>query len=242
MTKTKLQPYINAVAYIMMVAINVVAQRTPKTVADISNTYQTLLTPSGLTFAIWGLIYGTLFIYVVYQLFNEDRYNIGDLFLFSCLLNIAWIVTWHFEFILISLLVIMALAVVLFMIYERLKPAKLLMRIPFSIYYSWISIASIISIFTLLSSMTNIIVFDSTIMRVISVITLVLLVVLIYRYRKDVAYVGVFIWAYIGIIMKHVNVFQSKYMEIIIISFLMILVCIVTIIFSNFIKRKEIEI
>ncbi|MDH5779591.1 MAG: hypothetical protein OEZ29_03260, partial [Candidatus Bathyarchaeota archaeon] len=55
---------INVVAFIVTVAVNILAGSTTllggKMSGDISDLYPTLITPAGYTFSIWGLIYTLL--------------------------------------------------------------------------------------------------------------------------------------------------------------------------------------
>jgi len=73
-------------------------------VRNISDLYPNLFTPAGFTFAIWGLIYLLLGIFVGYQVVNLLNPNtkkmpltaaIGLLFFASSILNAAWIFAWH---------------------------------------------------------------------------------------------------------------------------------------------------
>ncbi len=58
----------NVLAFILMVIVNGIAGSTTliggMTTADVSNAYPTLLTPAGYTFAIWGVIYVLLGVFV----------------------------------------------------------------------------------------------------------------------------------------------------------------------------------
>ena len=62
----------NAVAYVIMIAVNALAGSTDliggQQTAAISNANPSLVTPVGFTFAIWGLIYLLLAVFIVYQM------------------------------------------------------------------------------------------------------------------------------------------------------------------------------
>ena len=69
-----------------------------KPIGNISNEYNTLLTPPDWAFSIWGLIYSGLLLFNICQFFpqlglNKEVANIGPIFIISCLFNIAWIFT-----------------------------------------------------------------------------------------------------------------------------------------------------
>lgn len=65
----KLFKWCNTAAFAAVLAVNALANLLPiggKTTGEISEQYANLFTPAGYTFAIWGLIYLLLGIFVVY--------------------------------------------------------------------------------------------------------------------------------------------------------------------------------
>ena len=225
MNKQKTLAIANALIYGVMVFVNIALQNTEVTTASVSDKYLTLLTPSGLTFMIWILIFGLLLIFTVKELMSDEDSGVGLLYMISSLLNIAWVILWHYEMIFISLVVIMALAFVLSMIVRKLRTNNsTLTRMTFSVYYAWVSVASIISIFVFFTSL-NKGAFDLPVIRLLSALTLCLLVIPLYMYKDDLAYILVYVWAIVGIIIRHINEFNSAYMEILITAFILVLVC-----------------
>ena len=79
--------------------INAGKGNTPS-IGEVSGRYDTLLTPAGYAFGIWGLIYLGLIIFAIYQLldlFNKKFDNsyvldIGWWFVVANLANAAWVV------------------------------------------------------------------------------------------------------------------------------------------------------
>ncbi|GAP13507.1 TspO and MBR related protein [Longilinea arvoryzae] len=133
---------------------------------QISNDYPTLFTPAGYVFAIWGLIYLLLLVYVVYQALAPQKDNprlraAGGWFVLSCIANMAWLFCWHYLQFPLSMLAMLVLLGSLIMAYVRLEigrsPAplseQLLARAPFSIYLGWISVATIANAAILLTSL-----------------------------------------------------------------------------------------
>ena len=60
-----------AVTYVVMIAMNGLANALPlngRTTGAVSDAYGNLFAPTGLTFAIWGVIYLLLGAHVLYQL------------------------------------------------------------------------------------------------------------------------------------------------------------------------------
>lgn len=152
----------NILALAAMIAVNALAEFVPlngKTTGGISDMFPTLITPAGYAFGIWMLIYGLLIGYAVYQARTANQSKpvlqaIGPLFIISCLFNIAWILLWHYMYdrIWLSLLAMAGLFLSLLFLYARTRrqgslPAaeRLLVRLPFSIYFGWVSTALLVN-------------------------------------------------------------------------------------------------
>ncbi len=155
----KTDKYLSLLAYVFMVGVNALASLLPlndQTTAEISGRYPTLITPAGYVFAIWGLIYLTLAGFVVFQLLSESNQRltrIRHLFIASSLLNAAWLFAWHWERLALSLVIMLALLVVLVATYLAVRQqewespaARWFLKLPFSIYLAWISVATIVNV------------------------------------------------------------------------------------------------
>lgn len=148
--------YLNIIAYLFMVAVNIAADKLPingQTTGEIANRLPVLLQPSSFAFSIWGLIYFLLAIWLVYSLFPSRRNlpiykETSWLFIVSCILNSTWIIVWHYELFLLSVLVMLSLLFTLLLLYRKLTllQSKTFDRVPFSIYLGWIIIASLVNI------------------------------------------------------------------------------------------------
>ncbi|MCM3746855.1 tryptophan-rich sensory protein [Paenibacillus pasadenensis] len=156
-------PMINTVGFIVMIAMNALAQFLPlagKTTGELSDRYPVLLTPPGYVFSIWSVIYILLAGYIIYGwtragAVNPSAGRIGLLFASSALLNSAWIAVWHYELLALSVLVMLALLAVLIVIYSRVQQNRgtgasagetLLVQLPFSLYLGWITVATLVNI------------------------------------------------------------------------------------------------
>ena len=125
---------------------------------EISNKYLTPVTPAGYAFAIWSLIYAGLIAFSIFQLLPAQliRFRgVRILFIISCVLNCTWIYFWHHEQIVVCFLLIASLAIVLFLICRNLKKTDSLgeywlAKAPFSIYFGWITAATLVSFAILL--------------------------------------------------------------------------------------------
>jgi hypothetical protein len=224
---------LSGVAYVAMVVVNFLANRLPinnRSTGAISDAYPNLFAPAGLTFAIWGLIYLLLGAYVVYQFTKSSQpredllKKINVLFIITSLANISWIFAWHYDIIGLSVLLMTALLIPLIKIADLLRTEqltareKLFISTPFSVYFGWITVAAIANITVFLVSIGwngfGIADFVWT-----SIILLVGALIGILRMRKDenIAYGLVLIWAYLGILLKHLSAdgFDGKYPSII---------------------------
>ena len=122
---------INALAYLLMVTVNVLANVLPiggMTTGDISDAYPNLFAPAGFTFSVWGLIYVLLGGFVLYQLGVIGKKNpispaamaaVGPYFAVSSLANTVWIFAWHNNYILASLILMVILFLCLAAIFVR---------------------------------------------------------------------------------------------------------------------------
>lgn len=224
---------IAAVAYVSMVVVNILANALPinnRSTGAISDTYPNLFAPAGLTFAIWGIIYLLLAGYVIYQFINKDSkitkliQKINPLFIATSVANSCWIFAWHYDFIGLSILIMLILLYLLIRIAdilqaEKLKlPNNLLIRAPFSIYFGWITVATIanITVFLVSINWNGFGIADSL---WTSIILLVGAMIGILRMNKDknLAYGLVLVWAYLGILLKHTSTdgFNGQYQSII---------------------------
>ena len=155
------------VAYVAMVAVNVMANSLPinnRSTGDISAAYPNLFAPAGPAFSIWGLIYLLLGVYVLYQFVKKDQktedllQKINPLFIATSIANISWIFAWHYDYIGLSVLIMATLLILLIKIAEILRTeqftslTKLFVWAPFSVYFGWITVASIANITVFLVS------------------------------------------------------------------------------------------
>jgi hypothetical protein len=148
--------YLNIGSFIVALYVNylsVVTKLGGRSIRELSDKYDNLFTPSGQTFSIWGLIYTLIMIFLVVQFFKKySPYAVTQNFLFSisCLLNAAWIIFWQFEFIGISVLVMLGLLTTLTLINKQIsKEGTTLLKLIFGVYLGWICIATVANITTL---------------------------------------------------------------------------------------------
>lgn len=233
------------VTYLAMVAVNFMANGLPinnRSTGEISDAYPNLFAPAGPAFAIWGLIYLLLGAYVLYQFVKKDQKSedffrkINPLFIATSIANISWIFAWHYDFIGLSVLIMGALLILLIKIADILRTEqftsiqKLFIWAPFSVYFGWITVATIANITVFLVSIGwN--GFGMADFVWTSIILLVGAMIGIWRMRKDrnIAYGMVLIWAYSWVLFKHLSAggFDGQYPSII----TTVIVCLILFIF-----------
>lgn len=215
----------NVLAFIAVVAVNYLANALPiwwMSTWALSDLYPNLFVPIGLTFSIWGLIYLLVFGFVIWQLVDLYRKNslgitkkIGIWFLLSCMANIGWIFAWHYQQVLLSVVVMLLFLIILIVLSYKVSLGKkignwtdkLFFQIPFSVYLWRISVATIANITTLLVTLWWNMWWMTDIFWTIVVIAVAALLALMSLWRKyDIAYALVVVRAFVGIILKRLAV------------------------------------
>lgn len=219
---TKTMKWVNTVAFALMVIINALANLLPigsGSTGAISQKYENLFTPAPITFAIWGVIYLFMGLFVLWQwgLFGrkEDsdrmRDRIGLWFAISCALNIGWIFTWHFDAIWLSAVFIVALLVSLMMIVKRVKNTgtslfSRLVRAGFDLYFGWIIAATIANICVLLTALGwNGFGWSDQLWTGIVLLTGALIGAATVLFECHWLSALAVIWAYTGILIRHIS-------------------------------------
>ncbi len=124
------------------------------------------------------------------------------LFSISSLVNAAWILSWHYEQIGISTLLLATMLVLLIVIVNTIRTAgvtgrdRWLVRLPFSVYFGWLTVATIANITVWLVSIgwDGFGIADATWAAVIIAVGAVIGVATVLR-NRDLAYALVLVWA-----------------------------------------------
>ncbi len=251
---------LSAIAFLIMVSINALANLLPLngvTTGQLSDSYPTLMTPSGGAFLIWTFIYAFLVIYTVDQLglskskrkLSPNLANyIRGFYIVSCFCNAAWIFAWHFRYIALSLVLMIALFVCLYfnnkILYteELTLKEKLLIRLPFGVYFGWISAATAANAAVLFVSLrwTGYGIPDY-IWAIIGILVILMIASYITLKYSSLAYAVAVIWTFLGLLAKHASKAElnGKYPMIVTTLILCIIVMIAEIGFCLYRKRKN---
>lgn len=202
--------------------------------AAISDSFPNLFAPAGFTFAIWGVIYLLVTGFVLYifdlvvrkkRVFKPKQINeVAALFTLSSVLNAAWLISWQYKILWLSVILMVGLLFSLIKINYALKNDRvkrsewMVTQLPFSVYLGWISVATIANITTWLVSIN----WDGFGLQEITWMVLVLITGAVIGITKatrsnDWAYLLVFVWAYSGILFKHISStgFNGRYLGVI---------------------------
>jgi hypothetical protein len=222
MNRDTLRQLVVVATLAVTIVLNGLANALPlngQTTGEISDRFPIFFVPAGYVFAIWGLIYLGLLGVAAFQALPGQRENprlrqIGYLFAFTNLVNAAWVVAWHYELFPLTLVLIVTLLLALIAIYLRLRVGRpavstvesLLVRLPFSIYLGWVSVATIANASQVLywlgwqgaplsgQAWAAIMLAVATALGGAMAWT-----------RRDIGYLLVFVWAFVGIGVKHAS-------------------------------------
>jgi len=213
----------NTIFFVLMVASNIIAEWIPLnhiTTAQVSANHDTLMTPPGFTFIIWGVIYLGLFFFILYQngVFlkkgegeNPDIVHaISAFFIISSAANIAWVISWHYDYIALCFILTFAMWGTLLFAYTRLqkevsnKREHFFVQVPFSIYLAWISAAMTINFIAMLKNSSRGLLGISELTWTISIIIcLTVFTEFILIFYRDFAFALTAIWALGGIFYRY---------------------------------------
>jgi hypothetical protein len=212
-----------AVSILATIVVNGLANVLPingLNTGEISDRFKVYFVPAGYVFSIWGLIYLGLIAFAIFQALPAQRANprmraTGWWVVLSGLANIAWILLWHYEIFPLTILVMLILLASLIVVYLRLgigrakvlKAETWLVRVPFSVYLGWITVATVANATSLLDYLKwNAFGIATEIWMVIILAAVLVISTLMSYTRRDVAYTLVILWALAGIGLKHAAV------------------------------------
>jgi hypothetical protein len=152
----------NVVAYILNVAVTygVGVSGLFPTNAELSDKYQTLVTPAGYAFSIWGIIFVSQLIWTIFQLLPAYRSKefvlkgVGYNYVAACLAQILWTIFFSAELIPLSLVAMASILIPLIFIVKATSKIDesssstglyWLLQFPFEIHAGWILAATLVN-------------------------------------------------------------------------------------------------
>jgi hypothetical protein len=209
-------------AIIAVLGVNAAANLVPindMTTGQLSAMYPTGFTPSGWVFRIWSLIYLGLLAFAIMAIWGPPAIRqraaaIAPLFLVNSAGNIGWIFAWHYEQLGLSLALMGLILATLVAITARLRrmprrgaAAVLLVDAPFSLYFGWITTASLANLgnwFYDLQAWPFGLAMDEW--ALVTVVAASAVYVWMTTVTRDLVYGAVFVWVAAGIYLRPENI------------------------------------
>ncbi|HAM62356.1 MAG TPA: lantibiotic ABC transporter permease [Erysipelotrichaceae bacterium] len=249
---------LSLLSFLVMVGVNALANILPIngiSTGAISDSYPNLFAPAGFTFAIWGVIYLLLGVFIYHAFRNAERgilrihfRRISLLFIVSNLANSVWIFTWHYRVLWLSMILMLVILGCLIFINRAFLTQRLtrddavFVKIPFGVYFGWITIATIANATTLLVSLGwN----GGSIAEELWMILILLVALAIGGLSalklQDLSYLAVLVWAEFGILMKHLSddVFDQAYSGVILMVSISLVMFTLMGIFILYLNRRK---
>jgi hypothetical protein len=200
---------------VLMIALNSIPANVFDGVnnATMSRKYQTLITPAGYAFAIWGIIFLGVLIYAIYQVLPAQRSNrrfdaAAPWIIANMIFNGFWTIIFGQEWIAFATIVIIADMLTLYKIAEALGINRVrvsatetwLARVPFSIYFGWLTVATTVCVALFLKANGfNAFGLSEQTWAVIILGVAWLIGAVVFNRFQNIAYILVFTWAYYAI-------------------------------------------
>ncbi len=267
MKKVKTLAVLNLIFFVIAFAVSNLSQLKifgGVTNADISNKYATVFTPAGITFAIWGIIYLSLFSFNGYHLvkaFKDDVNSeasqailkIDYLFIINNIATTFWVFAFTYEYLLASMILIIIQLITLLLIFIRLNLFdvdksfynKLFTQFPLSIYFAWLCVANVANISLYLVSIGwDGFGISESIWAQALIIVLLIISMFIVLIKKNIFFGLVAIWSFYGIQLKRTQIDENEFSDVIKVCFIALgaltVFVIFTLIKNLMYKKKEI--
>lgn len=224
---TIIRQIITLVTIVAAFGTNIFANVNPPkglTIGQISNQYfkDLLITPANYAFAIWGIIYLSLISFAIYQALPSQRssillHQIGYKLAIASLAQITWVFCFLYRQYPASFLAMLCILLSLIAAYWRLpfrpnihprisRKDKWLIRLPISMYLSWISVATIVNGASVLKYWQwggwGI---SAEVWTIIMLLLAAFITHLVSIPRLDFSYAGVFVWGLIAIAINNAD-------------------------------------
>lgn len=204
-------------AMLVLYALNSSGNLGPNPIGTTSTATSPLIVPAPYAFAIWAVIYTGLIVFPIYQLIKNRNdhpawVELRSWYAANVICNGLWLAAASYDWQWISVGIIVFMLVSLFRINQLLRTIEAsnskiiywLERFVFSIYFAWVTLATVLNVASALKFYN----WDGFgISEVSWTIVMIAIAALIAGYTsrryRDVAYAGVVVWAFIALTIKH---------------------------------------
>jgi hypothetical protein len=240
MKKTQILAILNLLALLIHITLSYFTQFkliNDQDIGQVSNTYDSVFTPAGITFAIWGVIYTALLFFCTYHIrmvfkhpdthpANKNVHRTGVWFILNNIGAAAWLLVWTKGLIPASAGLIIFQLITLIIINMRLNihdpysrtDSKIFTQFPLSIYFGWLTIATIanISVFLIATGWDGFGFNYSPIewTRIMIGVSVFLTILVVFT-RRNIFFGLVIIWALYGIVLKRQSINANTYSSVI---------------------------
>lgn len=195
----------------------------PNPVGRTGNYNEPLIVPEPYAFAIWGLIYLGLICLPIFQWFNrqeghQEWITFRTWFSINVILNGLWLAFASYDWLIITLLVIIAMLITLYKMRMSLKKIQAeqspvnywLESFVVHIYFAWITLATALNVSAALAyyKWSGFGLSEVSWSLIILPIAALIATAVFMRFR-DRAYAGVIVWAFVALVVKHISVNPS---------------------------------
>ncbi|MCK7487026.1 MAG: tryptophan-rich sensory protein [Bacillus subtilis] len=179
---------------------------------------------------------------------NDARIQTADAtrhalwFSISSLANGLWIFAWHSRAIGLSVLLMLVVLGSLILASLSTRSADLLTRTAFGVYLGWITVATIANLTTWFVDLGVEGLASSSVVVTIVILLIGGFIASVYTwFQKDIAYGAVVVWAYLGILIKHLDsqAFQGAYVGIIV-TVILVMLGLLAVNGLTIVKRKKV--
>jgi len=215
--------YLNLVGYIINVLVTFFASpvfNLPDN-GTISEQYQTIITPTGFTFAIWGIIFVSQLIFTIVQMLPQYRAEdivqsgVGTMYFHACIAQSVWTFVFGYKIFWLSTVVMFMILASLWSIVVQqgeIGPVSVgyfwLFKFPFEIHCGWIFAAFLLNVsVTLISWGANAVLQIIVAALSLSFLVFIAVYVLIMLPSGGPNYTipSVFVWATLGITLELIS-------------------------------------
>jgi hypothetical protein len=214
--KINMRQVITILVTLITIILNILANALPfnnQGTGEISDRFDILFVPAGYVFAIWFFIYLGQIIFTVYQARSDQQENellnrIAPLYWVANVANNIWLILWHWEFFPLTLAAMLVILTSLIALYLQISKngsplsstEKWLVKVPFSVYLGWISVATVANFSQVLFfTGWNGFGLSPVLWTLIMLAVATVLGFLMLWRENDIAYAAVLVWAFIGI-------------------------------------------
>ena len=215
----------NIIGFVVVLVVNYLAVSIPlggMTTWQLSDLYPNLFVPAALTFSIRWLIYLLFLGFVVRQIVDVYKKQSTGItkkiwiwFLLSCVANIGRMFAWQYQYVILSVIIIVFFLITLIVAGNKIQLGKKLgsigdkwlVQVPFSIYLWRLSVATIANVTAVLVHFGwNMFGLSDIFRTILVIIVATLLALLSLKKAYNIMFALVVIRAFIGIIIKRVSV------------------------------------